>query len=178
MAYDVDLVERLRELLAFEKGLSEKQMFGGLAFLLHGNMSVSASGRGGLLVRIDPATTGAMLARPHVSLMEMAGRSMDGWIRVAPEGLRTKRELAAWVQRGVSFARTLPPKQAAGPKQKLSLPPPQTRSLPPKQEAGPKQTRSLPPKQEAGPKQKRSLPPKQPAGAKQAAASTRSRARG
>jgi len=116
MAYDAELVERLRELLAAEDGITEKQMFGGLAFLLDGNMSVSASGRGGLLVRIDPATTEAMLARPHVSLMEMGGRSMDGWIRVAPEGLRTKRELSAWVRRSVSFARTLPPKRADGSK--------------------------------------------------------------
>jgi hypothetical protein len=73
-------------------------------------MSVSASRNGGLLARIDPADTDACLARPHVSLMEMGGRTMDGWITVAPEGLKTKRELGAWVKRSVAFAKTLPRK--------------------------------------------------------------------
>ncbi len=111
MAYDEDLANRLRELLADEAGITEKKMFGGLAFLLHGNMSVSASRNGGLLVRIDPATTEAALARSHVALTEMGGRTMDGWITVAPEGLKTKRQLAGWVNRGLAFARTLTPKQ-------------------------------------------------------------------
>jgi TfoX/Sxy family transcriptional regulator of competence genes len=110
MAYDEDLANRLRELLAGEDAITEKKMFGGLAFLLHGNMSVSASSDGGLLVRIDPADTDASLARPHVALMEMRGRAMDGWIRVAPEGLKTKRELAAWVKRSLDFVKTLQPK--------------------------------------------------------------------
>ncbi len=110
MAYDENLVNRLRELLADEDAITEKKMFGGVAFLLHGNMSVSASRNGGLLVRIDPADTHASLARPHVALMKMGGRTMDGWITVAPEGLRTKRELAAWVRQSLTFARTLPPK--------------------------------------------------------------------
>jgi TfoX/Sxy family transcriptional regulator of competence genes len=110
VAYDEDLANRLRELLADDDAITEKKMFGGLSFLLHGNMCVSASGRGGLLARIDPDDTEAALARPHVSLMEMGGRTMDGWVRVAPEGLRTKRELAAWVKRSVAFAKTLPPK--------------------------------------------------------------------
>jgi TfoX/Sxy family transcriptional regulator of competence genes len=110
MAYDEDLANRLRELLADEDAISEKKMFGGLAFLLHGNMSVSASRNGGLLVRVDPADTDGCLARPHVALMTMGGRTMEGWLTVAPEGLRTKRELAAWVKRSVSFAKTLPPK--------------------------------------------------------------------
>jgi TfoX/Sxy family transcriptional regulator of competence genes len=110
MAYDEDLVHRLRELLADEDAITEKKMFGGLAFLLHGNMSVSASRNGGLLARIDPADTDACLRRPHVSLMEMGGRTMDGWITVAPEGLKGKRQLAAWVNRSVAFAKTLPPK--------------------------------------------------------------------
>jgi TfoX/Sxy family transcriptional regulator of competence genes len=111
MAYDEDLAHRLRELLAGEDGISEKKMFGGLAFLVHGNMCVSASGRGGLLARIDPAATEEALARPHVSLMEMGGRSMDGWVRVAPEGVKTKRELGAWVKRSLTFARSLPRKK-------------------------------------------------------------------
>jgi hypothetical protein len=110
MAYDEDLAHRLRELLAGEDDVVEKRMFGGLAFLLGGHMTVSASGRGGLLARIDPADTDAAVARPHASRMEMRGRSMDGWITVAPEGVRTKRELAAWVRRSVAYVRTLPPK--------------------------------------------------------------------
>jgi TfoX/Sxy family transcriptional regulator of competence genes len=110
MAYDEDLANRLRELLADEDAVTEKKMFGGLAFLLRGNMSVSASRNGGLLARIDPDDTDAALARPHVTLMEMGGRTMDGWITVAPEGLKTKRELAAWVKRSVAFVKTLPPK--------------------------------------------------------------------
>ena len=110
MPYDEDLAHRLRQLLAAEDAITEKKMFGGLAFLLHGNMCVSASRNGGLLARIDPADTEAALARPHVALMEMRGRTMDGWITVAPEGLKTKRDLAAWVKRSVAFVKTLPPK--------------------------------------------------------------------
>jgi TfoX/Sxy family transcriptional regulator of competence genes len=110
VAYDEDLVHRLRELLADESAVTERKMFGGLAFLLHGHMSVSASRNGGLLARIDPADTDAALGRPHVARMVMAGRTMDGWITVAPDGLKTKRQLAAWVKRSVAFVRTLPPK--------------------------------------------------------------------
>ncbi len=110
MPYDEHLANRLRELLADEDAITEKGMFGGLAFLVRGNMSVSASRNGGLLVRIDPADTDAALARPHVELMQMGGRTMDGWVTVAPEGCKTKRQLAAWVTRSVTFARTLPPK--------------------------------------------------------------------
>jgi TfoX/Sxy family transcriptional regulator of competence genes len=110
MAYDEDLANRLRELLADEEGVTEKKMFGGLAFLVRGNMSVSASGKGGLLARIDPNDTDAALARPHVTRMEMGGRSMDGWVRVAPEGVKTKRQLASWVDRSLAFVRTLPAK--------------------------------------------------------------------
>jgi TfoX/Sxy family transcriptional regulator of competence genes len=110
MAYDEDLANRVRELLAGEDAITERKMFGGLAFLLHGHMSVSASRNGGLLVRIDPSDTEAALARRHVTLMQMGGRTMDGWITVAPDGLKTKRQLSAWVTRGIAFARTLPPK--------------------------------------------------------------------
>jgi TfoX/Sxy family transcriptional regulator of competence genes len=112
MAYDEDLANRLRELLADEDGVFEKKMFGGLAFLLHGHMCVSASRNGGLLARIDPDDAEAALARPHVSLMTMGGRTMAGWVTVAPEGLRTKRDLAPWVKRSVVFAKTLPPKSS------------------------------------------------------------------
>jgi TfoX/Sxy family transcriptional regulator of competence genes len=111
MPYDEDLANRLRELLADQDAVTEKKMFGGLAFLLDGHMSVSASRNGGLLARIDPDDTEAALKRPHVTLMKMGGRTMDGWITVAPEGLKTKRELAAWVKRSVSYVETLPPKR-------------------------------------------------------------------
>jgi TfoX/Sxy family transcriptional regulator of competence genes len=111
MAYDDELAHRLRELLAAEDGITEQTMFGGLAFLVHGNMCVSASRNGGLLARIDPGDTDAVLTRPHVARMEMGGRTMDGWITVAPDGLRTKRELAAWVKRSLTFAKTLAPKK-------------------------------------------------------------------
>ena len=111
MPYDEELANRIRELLADEEGaVTEKRMFGGLAFLLHGNMSVAASHDGGLLVRVDPSESDALVARPHAGLMEMGGRTMEGWVKVAPDGLRTKRELSSWVKRGVAFARTLPPK--------------------------------------------------------------------
>jgi TfoX/Sxy family transcriptional regulator of competence genes len=110
MPYDEDLANRLRELLADEDGITEKKMFGGLAFLLHGNMTISASHDGGLLVRIDPAETDAALARPHVALMEMGGRTMDGWITVASEGLKTRGDVAEWVERSLAFVRTLPAK--------------------------------------------------------------------
>ena len=110
MAYDEDLANRLREALADEVAITEKKMFGGLAFLWNGHMTVSASGQGGLLARIDPAETDAALKRPHAALMSMGGRTMEGWIRVDPEGIATKRELQAWVERSLGYVRTLPPK--------------------------------------------------------------------
>jgi hypothetical protein len=110
VAYDEDLANRIRELMAGEEGVTEKKMFGGLAFLIGGNMSVSASGQGGLLLRCDPAETDALLQKPHAARFEMRGRTMDGWLRVAPEGVRTKRQLEPWVGRGVAYAHSLPPK--------------------------------------------------------------------
>lgn len=110
MAYDEDLVNRIRELLCSEKGVEEKRMFGGLAFLVDGNMSVAASGQGGLLVRIPPGDAHTLLRRAHVDPMVMAGREARGWLRVEPDGLRTKRQLQDWVTRGTGYARTLPPK--------------------------------------------------------------------
>jgi TfoX/Sxy family transcriptional regulator of competence genes len=110
MAYDEDLANRIRELISAETGVTERQMFGGLAFLIGGHMSVSASGRGGLMVRIDPAQTETLLRAPHVEPFEMRGRSMDGWVRVDTEGVRTRRQLERWVARGVAHARSLPPK--------------------------------------------------------------------
>ena len=114
MAYDEELANRVRELLADERAVSEMPMFGGLAFLLHGNMSVAVSSQGGLLVRVGPQKSDAAAGRPHASVMQMGKRRMTGWIRVAPEGVKTKRELKAWVRRGVGFARTLPPKGGRG----------------------------------------------------------------
>jgi len=111
VAYDEDLANRIRELIGNEAGVTEKKMFGGLAFLIGGNMSVSVSGQGGLLLRCDPEQTEALLSKPHAAPFEMRGRAMDGWLRVDPEGVRTKRELERWVDRGVAYARSLPPKQ-------------------------------------------------------------------
>jgi TfoX/Sxy family transcriptional regulator of competence genes len=110
MAYDEDLANRIRELIAAEPGVVEKRMFGGLAFLIGGHMSVSVSGRGGLMLRVDPGETDALVAKPHASRMVMRGREMDGWLRVADEGIKTKRQLERWVARGVASARSLPPK--------------------------------------------------------------------
>ena len=110
MAYDEDLAGRIRELVAAEPGLSEKRMFGGLAFLIGGNMAVAASGQGGLMVRVDPADTDPLLDEPHAAPFVMRGRAMQGWLRVATEGVGTREELEPWVARGVAYARSLPPK--------------------------------------------------------------------
>ena len=110
MAYDEDLANRIRELIAMETGLTEKKMFGGLAFLIDGNMSVGVSGQGGLMVRVDPAETDALVLKPHARPFEMRGRAMQGWLRVDAEGVGTKRQLEPWVRRGVAYARSLPPK--------------------------------------------------------------------
>ncbi len=110
MAYDEDLAHRLREQLVDENGVTEKAMFGGLAFLLHGNMAVTVSSRGGLMVRVGTEASSDALARPHTKQIEMRGRPMSGWIHVAPEGLKTKRQVGVWARRGVDFTRTLPPK--------------------------------------------------------------------
>jgi hypothetical protein len=107
MAYDEELAERIRELVSAERGLTEKKMFGGLAFLIGGNMAIAASGQGGVLVRVDPAESDGLVASTNARPMEMRGREMAGWLRVDPGD---DEELAAWVERGVSFARSLPPK--------------------------------------------------------------------
>lgn len=110
MAYDEQLAERIRRLVQAEDGVTEMRAFGGLAFLINGNMAVSASGQGGLMLRVNPDETEALLAEPHARLFEMRGRQMKGWLRVDIEGLGTERELKEWVTRGVSYARTLPSK--------------------------------------------------------------------
>jgi TfoX/Sxy family transcriptional regulator of competence genes len=110
MAYDTDLAARVREVVQAEQGLSEKAMFGGLAFLINGHMAVSASGQGGLLLRVDPAETETLVQEPHVRRFEMRGREMDGWLRVDSAAVETENDLRRWVSRGVDYARSLPPK--------------------------------------------------------------------
>jgi TfoX/Sxy family transcriptional regulator of competence genes len=110
MAYDEELAERIRHALDGETGISEKRMFGGLAFLANGNMAVAASGQGGLMVRIDPAEAETLTRDPHARRMEMRGREMDGWLRVDAEGATSDAELERWVETGLTFARSLPAK--------------------------------------------------------------------
>ena len=110
MAYDEDLANRIRESLATEDGVVEKKMFGGLAFLIGGHMSVAASGQGGLMARVAPEETEALLAQEHVQPFEMRGRQMEGWLRVEDAGIATQDQLDPWVRRGVAYARSLPPK--------------------------------------------------------------------
>ena len=110
MAYDTELADRIREVLAAEPGVDEKRMFGGLAFLINGNMAVAASGRGGLMVRVPPEETDRLLQRDHVAPMVMAGRETRGWLRVGDDGIKTMRQLQSWVRRGAGYAASLPPK--------------------------------------------------------------------
>jgi TfoX/Sxy family transcriptional regulator of competence genes len=110
MAYDEQLADRLRDLVADQPGLSERKMFGGLAFLVNGNMAVSASSQGGLLLRVDPGETGALVAEPHAAPFEMRGREMNGWLRIDPAGLESDDDLGRWVDVGLTYARSLPAK--------------------------------------------------------------------
>jgi TfoX/Sxy family transcriptional regulator of competence genes len=110
MPYDRELAHRVRELLSEEPGVREQSMFGGLAFLLHGNMAVALTRGGELMVRVGAEAADAALARGHVRQVEMRGRPMTGWVVVAPDGIRTKRQLASWVRRGCELALTLPRK--------------------------------------------------------------------
>ena len=111
MAFDEVLAQRLREALRSESDVIEKRMFGGVAFLVHGNMSVSASGQGGMLVRVDPATTDALTTDPNVHIAVMRGREMPGWLRVDDAGLESAAQLRAWVKRSVAYAKSLPTKR-------------------------------------------------------------------
>jgi TfoX/Sxy family transcriptional regulator of competence genes len=110
VAYDEDLANRVRELIADQAAVTEKRMFGGLAFLISGNLSVSVSSKGGLMVRVAPEETEALLAKPDTRPMVMGGREARGWLRVDVEGVRTKRQLERWVARGVTRAKSLPKK--------------------------------------------------------------------
>ena len=110
MAYDEQLADRIRAALG-RRSATEKKMFGGLAFLIGGNMAVAASGQGGLLVRVDPTDTEALLAEPGAEEFDMGGRGpMKGWLRVRPDVLADDATLKAWVDRGVAHAASLPPK--------------------------------------------------------------------
>jgi TfoX/Sxy family transcriptional regulator of competence genes len=111
VAYDEELADRIRELVGSESNLTEQKMFGGLAFLIGGNMAVAASGQGGVLVRVDPAQSDTLVATTNARLMEMGGRRMRGWLRVDPDDVRTKRQLAKWVELGTTYARSLPAKR-------------------------------------------------------------------
>jgi hypothetical protein len=111
MAYDEELADRIRELVAGESALTEQKMFGGLAFLIGGNMAITASGQGGLLVHVDPEQSDKLVATTSARLMEMRGRRMRGWLRVDTDDVRTKRQLAKWVGLGATYARSLPRKR-------------------------------------------------------------------
>jgi TfoX/Sxy family transcriptional regulator of competence genes len=111
VAYDEELAHRIRELIGNVPDLTEKKMFGGLAFLIGGHMAIAASGRGGVLVRADPSQSDRLIASGRAEIAVMQGRTMPGWLRVDDEHLRTKRELARWVTVGIGYARSLPPKR-------------------------------------------------------------------
>jgi TfoX/Sxy family transcriptional regulator of competence genes len=111
VAYDQELADRIRELVGGEEGLTEQKMFGGLAFLIGGNMAVAASGEGGLLVRVDPARSEPLTATTSAEPMVMRGRAVPGWLRVETDEVRTKRQLTKWVEIGTSYARSLPAKK-------------------------------------------------------------------
>jgi TfoX/Sxy family transcriptional regulator of competence genes len=111
MAYDEDLANRIRELVGEQTGITDQRMFGGLAFLVRGNMAVAASGQGGLMVRVDPGESAHLVASTKATPMVMRGRAMPGWLRVPSAHVSTKRELRKWVDRGTTYARSLPPKR-------------------------------------------------------------------
>jgi hypothetical protein len=111
VAYDEDLVNRIRELIAAEPDVSEQTVFGGLVFLVGGKTSVAAGGHGSLVVRVDPEETDVLLAKPHVRPFEMGGREVEGRLRIDAEGVRTNRQLEHWVRLAVAYARTLPSKR-------------------------------------------------------------------
>ena len=110
MAYDEKLAARIRSLVDGESAVVEKKMFGGLAFLVGGNMAIAAGSDGGLLVRVDPEESDDLVRMTPAETMVMRGRAMRGWLRVAADEVTTKKALSAWVDRGVSYARSLPPK--------------------------------------------------------------------
>jgi TfoX/Sxy family transcriptional regulator of competence genes len=110
MSYDDELADRVREHVAGAKGLTEKRMFGGLAFLINGNMAVAASGKGGLMLRVNPDRLESLLQEPGAEPFEMRGREMKGWLRIKADAHTPNDDLATWVRLGVDYATSLPPK--------------------------------------------------------------------
>jgi TfoX/Sxy family transcriptional regulator of competence genes len=110
MAYDQELAGRIRQLIGSDPDLTERKMFGGLAFLIGGNMAIAASNEGGAMVRVDPEQSDVLTATTNASLVEMRGRAMPGWLSVSSDDLRTDDQLTPWVERGTGYARSLPPK--------------------------------------------------------------------
>jgi TfoX N-terminal domain len=110
MAFDQELADRIRRLIGSDADVTEMKMFGGLAFLVGGNMAIAASGEGGAMIRVDPGESDALVAATPATVVEMRGRSMPGWLRVSSAELSTDEELLPWVQRGTGYARSLPPK--------------------------------------------------------------------
>jgi hypothetical protein len=113
MPYDTELADRIRELISAERGLTEQKMFGGLAFLIGGNMAIAASGEGGVLVHVDPEASDSIIAKSKAQPMVMRGRAMRGWLRVDAADVKTKSQLKKWVDIGAGHARSLPPKSKA-----------------------------------------------------------------
>jgi len=140
MAYDEDLARRIRELVTGGAGLTEQKMFGGLAFMIGGNMAIGASGQGGALVRCDPEASDELVASSAARLFEMRGRQMKGWLRVDSESLATTEELARWVEIGTTYARSLPAKREGAavrqPRSSLGLLPRGLRSFVHRDEGG------------------------------------------
>ena len=111
MAYNEELANRIRELIGANPALTETKMFGGLAFLIAGNMAIAASGQGGVLVRVDPARSDSLVLSSDAETAVMRGRAMGGWLRVADEHVKTQRQLSKWVKLGVGYASSLPAKR-------------------------------------------------------------------
>ena len=110
MGYDEALAQRIRDLIGPDPELTEKKMFGGLAFLIRGHLAISASGQGGVLVHVDPARADDLVASTNATVAVMRGREMPGWLRVAAAHLATDDSLSPWVELGIGHARSLPPK--------------------------------------------------------------------
>ena len=110
MPYDVELADRLRAMLSGQPGVVEKRMFGGVAFLVGGHLAVGASSIGGLMLRVEPEETDALLTEPEAEPFEMRGKAMSGWLRVRIDGSASEDELTPWVERGLAYVRSLPPK--------------------------------------------------------------------
>jgi TfoX/Sxy family transcriptional regulator of competence genes len=112
MSYDETTAERVRKILSGRRDVVEKKLMGGLCFMVTDSMCCSVSGKGDLLVRVGKAAHGQTLGEPHVSPMKMGGRTVTGFVRVAPEGYRTDAVLRKWIERGLDYVATLPAKSS------------------------------------------------------------------